>query len=60
MSSGTAAAGAGRLIAIEGRAGIGKSRLLAEARAIAGESGLAILSARGGELEAAPPQPGAQ
>ncbi|MES1248673.1 MAG: AAA family ATPase [Actinomycetota bacterium] len=46
-----AAAGAGRLIAIEGRAGIGKSRLLAEARAIATEAGVPILSARGGELE---------
>jgi class 3 adenylate cyclase/DNA-binding CsgD family transcriptional regulator len=47
-----AGAGAGRLIAIEGRAGIGKSRLLAEARAIASEAGFAILTARGGELEA--------
>src|SRR4051794_30457810 len=46
-----AGAGAGRLVAIEGRAGIGKSRLLAEARAIAGEAGLVILTARGGELE---------
>jgi class 3 adenylate cyclase/DNA-binding CsgD family transcriptional regulator len=46
-----AAAGAGRLVAIEGRAGIGKSRLVAEAAAIAGEAGLAILRARGGELE---------
>jgi class 3 adenylate cyclase/DNA-binding CsgD family transcriptional regulator len=47
-----AAAGAGRLVAIEGRAGIGKSRLLAEARAIAGDGGFALLTARGGELEA--------
>src|SRR3954454_4902846 len=46
-----AAAGAGRLVAIEGRAGIGKSRLLAEARAIAAEAGLTLLTARGGELE---------
>ncbi|HET8529250.1 MAG TPA: AAA family ATPase [Gaiellaceae bacterium] len=46
-----AAAGAGRLVAIEGRAGIGKSRLVAEAAAIGGEAGLAILRARGGELE---------
>src|SRR5207237_8328020 len=46
-----AAPGAGRLVAIEGRAGIGKSRLLAEARALAGESGLVLLNARGGELE---------
>jgi class 3 adenylate cyclase/DNA-binding CsgD family transcriptional regulator len=46
-----AGAGAGRLVAIEGRSGIGKSRLLAEARAIAVEGGLTILTARGGELE---------
>ena len=48
----SAASGAGRLVAIEGRAGIGKSRLLAEARAVAAESGLTVLVARGGELEA--------
>ncbi|MDX6486036.1 MAG: hypothetical protein QOF43_1189, partial [Gaiellaceae bacterium] len=46
-----AAGGAGRLIAIEGRAGIGKTRLLAEARAIASEAGLLVLNARSGELE---------
>jgi class 3 adenylate cyclase/DNA-binding CsgD family transcriptional regulator len=46
-----AAAGGGRLIAVEGRAGIGKSRLLIEARAIASESGLTVLTARAGELE---------
>jgi class 3 adenylate cyclase/predicted ATPase/DNA-binding CsgD family transcriptional regulator len=46
-----AASGAGRLIAIEGRPGIGKTRLIAEARAIAGQNGLLVLSARGGELE---------
>src|SRR3954453_17953286 len=46
-----AAACAGRLVAIEGRAGIGKSRLLAEARTIASHAGFALLSARGGELE---------
>lgn len=46
-----AAAGLGRLAAIEGRAGIGKTRLLAEARAAAAQSGLTVLSARGGELE---------
>ena len=46
-----AASGGGRLVAIEGRAGIGKSRLLQEARAIAGEAGLVVLTARGGELE---------
>jgi len=47
----SAATGAGRLVAIEGRAGIGKTRLLAEARAIASQSGLTVLNARGGELE---------
>src|SRR3954454_7138522 len=47
----SAAGGAGRLIAIEGRAGIGKSRLLAEARLIASHAGLVLLGARGGELE---------
>src|SRR3954470_10916036 len=47
----SAASGAGRLIAIEGRAGIGKTRLLADARTIATQAGLAVLSARGGEME---------
>jgi class 3 adenylate cyclase len=46
-----AAAGAGRLIAIEGRAGIGKTRLVAEARASAGREDLVVLTARGAELE---------
>jgi len=46
-----ATAEGGRFVAIEGRSGIGKSRLLAEARAIAGEAGLVVLTARGGELE---------
>ncbi|HEY3540930.1 MAG TPA: AAA family ATPase [Gaiellaceae bacterium] len=46
-----AGAGAGRLVAIEGRAGIGKSRLLAEARALANDGGFSLLTARGGELE---------
>ena len=41
----------GRLVAIEGPAGIGKTRLLAEARARAGRAGLQLLSARGSELE---------
>ncbi len=39
------------LVLVEGPAGIGKSRLLAEARARAAERGLLVLSARGGELE---------
>ena len=46
-----ARAGAGRLVVIEGPAGIGKSRLLAEARAMAGTRGMAVLAARGIELE---------
>jgi DNA-binding CsgD family transcriptional regulator/tetratricopeptide (TPR) repeat protein len=43
--------GGGRLVVIEGSAGIGKTRLLAEARAIAGAAGMRVLAARGGELE---------
>jgi DNA-binding CsgD family transcriptional regulator/tetratricopeptide (TPR) repeat protein len=42
--------GEGSLAVIEGTAGIGKTRLLAEARARAG-AGVRVLSARGGELE---------
>lgn len=48
---GRAAAGAGSLIVIEGPAGIGKSRLLAEACAFAEADGLQVLRARGGLLE---------
>jgi len=47
----SAASGTGRLIAIEGRAGIGKTRLLAEARSIGTQAGVTLLSARAGELE---------
>jgi DNA-binding CsgD family transcriptional regulator len=43
--------GDGRFAVIEGSAGIGKSRLLTEARAIAGSAGMRVLGARGGELE---------
>ena len=43
--------GNGRLVVVEGSAGIGKTRLLAEARSIAAGMGLRVLSARGGELE---------
>ncbi len=46
-----AAAGAGRLALVEGVAGIGKSRLVGEAQALAGSAGFLVLSARGGELE---------
>jgi class 3 adenylate cyclase/DNA-binding CsgD family transcriptional regulator len=43
--------GNGRLVAIEGSAGIGKTRLLGEVRVSADAMGLRVLSARGGELE---------
>ena len=43
--------GAGRLVAIEGRPGIGKTRLVAEARGLASGAEFDVLSARGGELE---------
>jgi AAA ATPase domain len=46
-----ARSGGGRFAVIEGSAGIGKTRLLVEARAIAGSAGMRVLSARGGELE---------
>jgi DNA-binding CsgD family transcriptional regulator len=46
-----ALSGGGRFVVIEGSAGIGKTRLLAEARAIAGAAGMRVLAARGGEFE---------
>jgi DNA-binding CsgD family transcriptional regulator len=46
-----ARAGAGRLVVVEGPAGIGKSRLLAAARARAGAAQMRVLTARGTELE---------
>ncbi len=46
-----ARSGGGRFAVIEGSAGIGKTRLLAEARAIAGAAGMRVLAARGGEFE---------
>ena len=48
---GAARSGGGRFVVIEGSAGIGKTRLLAEARAIAGSAGMRVLAARGGEFE---------
>jgi len=50
---GGAQSGAGRLIVIEGPAGIGKTSLLAEGRVRASASGLTVLFARASELEAA-------
>jgi DNA-binding CsgD family transcriptional regulator len=46
-----AAAGEARIALIEGAAGIGKSRLLAETRRRAAGAGMRVLQARGGELE---------
>jgi DNA-binding CsgD family transcriptional regulator/tetratricopeptide (TPR) repeat protein len=46
----TAAAG-GRLLAIEGPPGIGKTALIAEAKALAQRAGVEVLSGRGSELE---------
>jgi DNA-binding CsgD family transcriptional regulator len=43
--------GTGRLLVVEGPAGIGKSRLLAEARTMAGRLGMTVLTARGVDLE---------
>ncbi|MBV9805894.1 MAG: AAA family ATPase [Solirubrobacterales bacterium] len=45
--------GAGRLLVVEGSAGIGKSSLLAEARGRAADAGMTVLSARGSEIERA-------
>jgi tetratricopeptide (TPR) repeat protein len=49
--AGAARTGAGRFVVIEGGAGIGKTRLLAEGRVIAGAAGMRVLAARGGEFE---------
>ena len=50
-----ALAGVSALVLVEGPAGIGKSRLVAEARSRAAASGLLVMSARAGELEQAFP-----
>lgn len=52
---GVAAAGAGTggLVLVEGDPGVGKTALLAAVAEIAAAAGLTVLSARGGELEAA-------
>src|SRR5262245_4996827 len=46
-----ARSGGGRFVVIEGSAGMGKTRLLGEGRAIAGSAGVRVLAARGGEFE---------
>ncbi|WP_432824244.1 AAA family ATPase [Dactylosporangium sp. CA-092794] len=46
-----AGAGSGRFVLVAGAAGLGKTRLLAEARRVAARAGFAVLSARGAELE---------
>lgn len=43
--------GNGRLVVVEGSAGIGKSRLLAKGRALAAAGGMRVLGARAGEHE---------
>jgi DNA-binding CsgD family transcriptional regulator len=43
--------GGGGFVVIEGGAGIGKTRLLSEVRALADSAGMRVLAARGGELE---------
>ena len=43
--------GDGRLVAVEGNAGIGKTRLLGEARDLAHHRDFEVLTARGGEFE---------
>lgn len=47
----SARAGESRMLVIEGRAGLGKSRLLAALRDRAGEAGMRVLWARGSEIE---------
>ncbi|MDG9711380.1 ATP-binding protein [Streptomyces sp. DH10] len=46
-----AKAGRGAVVALEGSAGIGKTRLLRAAMELAAESGVAVVSARGGQME---------
>jgi DNA-binding CsgD family transcriptional regulator len=48
---GEAVEGQARVVLVEGSAGIGKTRLLAEARRLAADADLRVLVARGGELE---------
>ena len=47
----SARAGAGTLVVVEGSAGVGKTALLADVRAIADAAGMRVLRSRGAELE---------
>src|SRR2546423_4479812 len=47
----SAASGAGRLLLLEGHAGLGKSRLMAEAQRLADDADVRVLAARPHELE---------
>jgi DNA-binding CsgD family transcriptional regulator len=51
VSLANAGAGQGRLLLIEGPAGMGKSHMLARGRQMAGRAGVAVLGARGSEFE---------
>jgi class 3 adenylate cyclase/DNA-binding CsgD family transcriptional regulator/tetratricopeptide (TPR) repeat protein len=46
-----ASTGGGRVVAIEGRAGMGKTRLVAETRSLAASAGFEVLVARSADLE---------
>jgi class 3 adenylate cyclase/DNA-binding CsgD family transcriptional regulator len=46
-----ASGGVGRVVAIEGRSGMGKTRLVAEARSLAASAGFEVLVARSADLE---------
>jgi hypothetical protein len=54
---GAVRAGAGRVVAVEGAAGIGKSSLLRAAGRTAEARGIVVLRARGGPLEHQQPRP---
>ena len=51
LIEGLASPGSSQLLVVEGPAGIGKTRLIAEARTRAANAGLHVLTARGGQLE---------
>jgi DNA-binding NarL/FixJ family response regulator len=47
----SASAGTGAVVALDGSPGIGKTRLLRAAMELAAENGMAVISARGGQME---------